>query len=191
MNVDGALVDRDVAAAGEIHERAARDHATGSPHQHEQEIDLEPGELDGLAVDPRLAAGRVDGDARRAQLVGDRGRVGAAQHRAQPGEQLARRERLGDVIVGTELEPDHAIGLVAARGQHDDGHAVAGVADLAENRKAVEAGHHHVEQHGVEAARGELREPGLATGGVDERDALRAEIAVEQLREAGIVVEEE
>ena len=29
------------------------------------------------------------------------------------------RERLGDVVVGAELEPDDAVVLVAARGEHD------------------------------------------------------------------------
>ena len=40
--------------------------------------------------------------------------VGFAEHGAQARQQLARAERLGDVVVGAELEPDHAVGLVAA-----------------------------------------------------------------------------
>ena len=36
-----------------------------------------------------------------------------------PRDDLARRERLRDVVVGTGVEPDDAVGLVAARGQHD------------------------------------------------------------------------
>ena len=34
--------------------------------------------------------------------------------------QLARAERLGDVVVGAELEPRDPLGLLAARRQHDD-----------------------------------------------------------------------
>ncbi len=46
------------------------------------------------------------------------GRLPPAQHRADPGEQLAQAERLGDVVVGAELEPDDPVDRadVAGRG---------------------------------------------------------------------------
>ena len=44
----------------------------------------------------------------------------AAQDRAQPRQQLARLERLGQIIVGAHLQADHAVHGVAARGQHQD-----------------------------------------------------------------------
>src|SRR6266496_816189 len=50
----------------------------------------------------------------------------SAHQRAKPGEQLARRERLRQVVVGPRLEPEHAIGLLAERGEHDDGHRAPG-----------------------------------------------------------------
>ena len=43
-----------------------------------------------------------------------------AQHRLHPQHQLARRERLGHVVVGAELQAEHPVGLLAERGQHDD-----------------------------------------------------------------------
>jgi hypothetical protein len=43
-----------------------------------------------------------------------------AQDRANAQRQLAGAERLGDVVVGPELEPDDAIDLLRAGGQHDD-----------------------------------------------------------------------
>ena len=36
-----------------------------------------------------------------------------AQHRVDPQRQLARAERLGDVVVGAELQADHPVGLLA------------------------------------------------------------------------------
>ena len=45
-----------------------------------------------------------------------------ARHRADASDQLAEAERLHDVVVGAELEPDDTVDLVAARGDDDDRH---------------------------------------------------------------------
>jgi hypothetical protein len=45
-----------------------------------------------------------------------------AQHRAHPCHEFLRAERLGDVVVGAQLEADQLVGLVGAGGQHDDRH---------------------------------------------------------------------
>jgi len=39
---------------------------------------------------------------------------------AQAGEQFADAERLGQVVVGAEVERRHLVGLLAARGEHED-----------------------------------------------------------------------
>ena len=59
-------------------------------------------------------------------LAGQRG-PHPAQHRADPGDQLARAERLGHIIVGAGLEAADPVALLAARGEHDDRH-VGGLA---------------------------------------------------------------
>src|SRR5260221_5120354 len=46
--------------------------------------------------------------------------VAAAEHGANAREKLARAERLGDVVVGAQLEAHHAVGFVASSGEHDD-----------------------------------------------------------------------
>ena len=40
-------------------------------------------------------------------------RLGAAQQRPHSRQQLPDRERLGEVVVGTHLQPDHAVHDVA------------------------------------------------------------------------------
>ena len=45
--------------------------------------------------------------------------TGPPQHRVHPQRELARAERLGDVVVGPPLQTDDAVGLGAERGQHD------------------------------------------------------------------------
>ena len=63
-------------------------------------------EPDGADLDRRVA-----GAGRRAR---------APQHRPDPRDHLAGAERLDDVVVGAELEPDDPVGLLAARREDDD-----------------------------------------------------------------------
>ncbi len=70
-------------------------------------------------VDRQAAHADARGGGDRRRRCGRR--VGhAPQHGADARHQLARRERLDDVVVGPELEPDDAIGLVATGREHDD-----------------------------------------------------------------------
>ena len=52
-------------------------------------------------------------------------RVGASQDRAHARNELAGRERLGHVVVGTQLEPDDPIDLLVTRGQDQNRHGSA------------------------------------------------------------------
>src|SRR5262249_14346409 len=53
------------------------------------------------------------------------GNLAAAKHRTDAGDQLAQLTRLGEVIVGAELEADDAVDGARRRGEHDDRHARA------------------------------------------------------------------
>ena len=44
----------------------------------------------------------------------------AAQQRARAGQQLAHAERLGQVVVGADLQAQHAVDLLGPRGEHQD-----------------------------------------------------------------------
>ena len=56
------------------------------------------------------------------------GRLGAPQDTGDAQRQFARLERLGDIIVGADLEPGDAAFRGVARGQHQDRHR-GGLAD--------------------------------------------------------------
>ena len=58
---------------------------------------------------------------RRARGVG----LAAPQDGLHPGDDLARRERLGDVVVGAELEAEDAVDLAVARGEEQHRHRAA------------------------------------------------------------------
>ena len=94
-----------------------------------------------------------------------RPRAGAPQHRADAAAQLGQTERLGDVVVGARLEPQHRVGLGVERGEHDDRHHVAAAAQRAADLVAVGAGaERDVEQHDVEAVGAGAVDRGAAVG---------------------------
>ena len=68
-----------------------------------------------VALEP-LARSAPDGAACAA--IG--GRPSPAKHGARAGQQLMQAERLGHVIVGAQLEPDHAVHLVPSGAGGDD-----------------------------------------------------------------------
>ena len=76
------------------------------------------------------------------------GGLHAAQDGAHAGDHLGAAERLDDVVVGAELEPDDAVGLGPAGGEDDDRDAAAG-ADRAADVAAVAVGQVEVEQDQV------------------------------------------
>jgi len=86
---------------------------------------------------------------------GRRYRPAAAQHALDAQQQLARLERLAEIVVDALLEPGDSVFRIAHGGQHQDRHGV-GLAQLAGEVEAGLAGHHHVEHDQVEVERLEL-----------------------------------
>ncbi len=75
--------------------------------------------------------------------------LAAAELGAHAADQLADRERLGDVVVGADLEADDLVHLGVLGGQEDDRNRAAG-AHVAADVEAGLAGHHDVEDQEVE-----------------------------------------
>lgn len=92
-------------------------------------------------------------------------RGGAAQHGADPQHQFPGGEGLGDVVVGTDLEPEHPVGLLTERGEHDHRQVGQLPPDPAADLEAVDAGHHEVEDHEIGALGGDRGEAVGAVGG--------------------------
>ncbi len=69
------------------------------------------------------------------------------QQRGHPRDELLRTERLGHVVVGAQLQAAHAVGLLAARGEHDDRNGGSGrvAPKRLTDQHAVHARQHHVE----------------------------------------------
>ena len=117
----------------------------------------------------------------------------APQHGANPREELARVEGLGEVVVRADLEPDHLVHVLALGGQHDDGQGgpLGRRADLAADLEAVHAGQHQVEQDEVGTGLAERDEAARSIAGRGDVDLVLAEILRHQGAQAGVVVDEQ
>ena len=116
--------------------------------------------------------------------------LGPAEDRPDPRGELAQGERLGDVVVGAELEADDLVDLGVLGREHDDRHAGLGPEDPAD-LDARQLGQHQVEQDEVGALGPEQRERLAAVGGGDGPVALELERFDEGLAERRLVVHDE
>ena len=112
------------------------------------------------------------------------------QAHAYPGEQLGEPERLGDVVVGAGVEPDHDVGLLAAGREHDDREPLVPGPERPAHGEAVEVGEGQVEQHEVDAAARGL-ERGVALHDVLHLEALPFEGPQQRLRDREVVFDEQ
>jgi hypothetical protein len=88
----------------------------------------------------------------RAGCCDDRCRT--AQARAHPRHQLARRERLGHVIVGAQFQAEHAVHFIVAGGQEDHRQLRRrpGCTQPPADLETAQVGQAHVQHHHVDIA---------------------------------------
>ena len=115
---------------------------------------------------------------------------GAAQRGPDPAAELAHAERLGDVVVGAELEAEDLVDLLGLGGEHDDRHGAAR-AQAPADLEAVELGHHHVEHDEVEGLLAEARERLAAVGRLHDLVAVLAQREGQQGLDRLLVVDEQ
>ena len=126
-----------------------------------------------------------------ARCAGRRGRRTPPQHRLDARHELARIERLREVVVGADFEPDDAVDVVAFRGQHDDRHVFVAAAQPPADRQTVLARQHEVEDHEIVALARELPvHLGRIRHGAH-AVTLLAEVAIEQIAQPRVVVDDE
>src|SRR5262249_22295661 len=113
------------------------------------------------------------------------------QHRADARHQFAKLAGLGNVVVGAELEPDHAVDRACGRGQHDDGNVGAAL-EVADDGKPVFLGHVEVEHHeiGRSAAFDRLAQA-LAAVAQGDGEAVHLEVIADHLAGRRLVIDDE
>ncbi len=116
--------------------------------------------------------------------------IGPAEYRLHARDELAGRERLGDVVVGTDLQTGDTVDLLVARGEHDDGGAALG-ADPAAHLEPVDPGETDVEDDETDRVAWQLGEGVLSAPHVHDLEPVALEIRADQGRDALFVLDEE
>jgi hypothetical protein len=123
VHVDGPRLTCVVVTPHLLEKLLPGEHLARVTHEERQELEGLGLDRERVAVAEDPVTGQVDLD--RAE-VDDWGRSGLGcllappQVRPDPGAQLAQAERLGDVVVGAEFEPDDLVELGVLRRQHHD-----------------------------------------------------------------------
>jgi tripartite-type tricarboxylate transporter receptor subunit TctC len=197
LHVDGAVVDLVVVQPRQVEELVAgQDPVRGAQQDHEQ-AELAVGKRHGAAVGGDKTA-RIEIELPAVEPVGaDSLRLALAnlgapapKHGANAREQLARAERLGEVVVGAELEAHHPVGFFAAAGEHDDGN-LGFVAQAPCERHAVFAPELQIEHHQVHGLLAEDDLHRRAVGDGADPQLVLAEIVANQLANHRVIVHDE
>src|ERR1700737_709429 len=153
VHVDGFAIAGELVTPNVFQQNIARVHATRKREQVGEQLELASGELDVAAIHNHAPRGTVDGElADDIQLRNRLRFVGVWRGTPHDGidssEHLTDGERLGDVVVGPELEPDDLVDLSVFCRDHDDRHPAA-LAERAGEVESAHAGEHEVEQDEV------------------------------------------
>src|SRR5690606_10873193 len=126
-----------------VHQHAPGKNPAGLVRQHFQQLELDGGKVQVVAIDGGLVGVGVEHQPLVGGLVAA---VGTTQHGFYPCHYFAGAEGLADVVVGAEFQAQQPVDFVDLGGNHDDGQA-GGLADVLADFHAVLAGQHQVEQY--------------------------------------------
>ncbi|CCV16199.1 hypothetical protein MESS4_830419 [Mesorhizobium sp. STM 4661] len=106
-------------------------------------------------------------------------------------DQLIHAERLGDVVIGAELERGDDAGLVGAAGKDDHGNVQAVVPPFAQQIMSAHAGQAEIEQDQVRLFRLDEFDRRLGVRRLADRIALAAETDAEQFSDRRFVIDDQ
>ena len=102
-----------------------------------------------------------------------------AKDRTHAGHQFAQTEWLGQIIVGTNFQPQHAVGFVGTCGEHHDWHRRT-LTQPSTDCQAVQAGEHPVEDDKIRGGLGGKQQRGLAIVRDNRTVAFAFELAADE-----------
>jgi len=158
-----------------------------------EEIELGGSEVDVPAGAAHAPRGKIDGEVVRVDRPRPRcARRRAAQYALDPRDELAWRERLGEVIVRTETEAFDLVLLESAGREHDD-RQVGLFTDLLEYGEPIPFGEREIQHDEVGPLRVDHRERLVAVRRLDRGEVLTSvgQRAPHQCAHVGLVVDDE
>src|SRR5262249_31770069 len=195
VDVHGARLDVRLASPHEVEELEPLVDAVRMADEELGELELAQREgglhavdedLIGVEVEPQAAA--LERVVRWRYVLG----IGAAEHGADARDELARAERLRHVVVGADLEAEHAIDLGGLCGEHDHGQRAAGRgAETPADLEAVHSREHQVEDDEGGPVVRDAAEPVLAALGLDHVVAFLLEVETDELADVLLVLDHE
>jgi hypothetical protein len=138
VDVDRAFFHVDIAAPDAVEQLLACVHALGMRHEEREHPVFGGAQRHGSLARAHALTALVQDQALDVDAFGALDRRGPAQDGIDSSQQLARRERLGDVVVGAAFQTRHLVALFGARGKHDD-RQFAGLAVTFERPREFEA----------------------------------------------------
>ena len=151
QHFDSVAGDFLAPAVDALFELRARHDRAGTFEQRVHQVELACRQVDGRTFVHELSRREVE-----LCLRGADGRLrmtaGASNDRPHAREQLAKLERLDEIIVGTEIEPRHAIVESVTRGEHEHRRAIALLSRSPQHFQSRAARQAEIEQHSCVAA---------------------------------------
>ena len=202
LHIDAAVGGRVVRAIGQCDEPVAaqgpvrllcqrlqqREFARGQGHVLGAVAVGAPVAFQPALIQPQRERAKIDAPARLARPGVRTQQALAAHHGLDAGQQLARVEGLGQVVVGAHLQAHDAVHGVSARGEHQDGDGLALRAQAAADGQAILARHHHVEHQHVKALALQQHIDRARTIDRAHAVALVAQVALQQRTQVGFVI---
>ena len=149
VDVDGPRIAGEGVPPHALEQLVAGEHEPAMVEELPQQVELLRRELDLLVAHVHLTPARIDRELPVAQLVtfvAAALRDDAPQDALHACDELARVERLRQVVVGADLQPDDLVHVLVACGEHQD-RDVGALPHTAADLDAVDVGQVEIEDH--------------------------------------------
>ena len=160
--------------------------------QERQQVELAGRQRDDLSGPARLAAAQVHLEvAQGDHVLGRRALPRPPQDGPHPRHQLPRRERLDEVVVGPQLEPEDPVDLVVACGEEEDGHRTAGPDVAAHVEPVPGARKADIEDDDAGVLLREDLESFLSVAGQEHAETFPPQVEVHQIGDVRVVLDDD
>lgn len=127
----------------------ARKGPTRFLHENLKDFEFARGEIDPLAAAGETAFAEIQAEVANVQHVSGFRMAVTTTEGLDPGEQLLKGERFGQVVIGTRFETGHTVADFGSRGKHQNPQRQTRGTDAGKNLETIEARQVHIEHQQV------------------------------------------